>query len=453
MVEPAGMNAIVYDVVGPEADLVEPCREDLVRLLARSRVGGAVPLGHLELAVLAALTLRRAFLVDRAVGQRHRVIGQRQADPVEEDAEGRLATGHAVGEGVDVDQPVVVGVDAQRVRGRRVGEGLEELAGDVSRRGDGGRRGGRRRGVGRSSGRRVGCGGRARSGRIGRRGRRGCRRRSRRRGRVRHAHVRVVRGVDVVLVGPWECVGIPPISGEEDEDETDQDHRPDRERKPTLRGTALVIFDPMLVFTIVDHFFGGTGRSWKIEGREFTATEQRIIHMLLRSVFADLRDAWSPIANIELEYVQSEINPQFAPIEAPAELVLVSSHRIELAGGGGDLHITLPYSMIEPLRETLDSGPANNRVERDPRWSGALREEIEDAEVELRMLLGNSSLTLAELLNLKPDDILPCDFDGKVTLCSPRSAGVPRQLRPVARPAGHEGRRAPAPHPPPYMKH
>jgi flagellar motor switch protein FliM len=185
-----------------------------------------------------------------------------------------------------------------------------------------------------------------------------------------------------------------------------------------LRGTALVVFDPMLVFTIVDHFFGGTGRSWKIEGREFTATEQRIIHMLLRSVFADLRDAWTPIANIELEYVQSETNPQFAPIEAPAEMVLVNSHRIELAGGGGDLHVTLPYSMIEPLRETLDSGPANNRVERDPRWSGALREEIEEAEIELRMLLGNTSLTLADLLNLKPDDVLPCDFDGKVTLCA-----------------------------------
>ncbi len=186
-----------------------------------------------------------------------------------------------------------------------------------------------------------------------------------------------------------------------------------------LRGTALVVIDPMLVFTIVDHFFGGSGRSWKIEGREFTATEQRIIHMLLRSVFADLRDAWSPVANIELEYVQSEINPQFAPIESPTELVLVNSHRVELAGGGGDLHVTLPYSMIEPLRGVLEGGtPANTRVERDPRWSGALREEIEEAQVELRMLLGNTSLTLADLLNLKPDDILPCDFDGKVTLCA-----------------------------------
>lgn len=185
-----------------------------------------------------------------------------------------------------------------------------------------------------------------------------------------------------------------------------------------LRGTGLVVIDPLLVFTIVDHFFGGSGRSWKIEGREFTATEQRIIHMLLRSVFADLRDAWSPVATIELEYLHSEVNPQFAPIESPAELVLVSAHHIELAGGGGELHVTLPYSMIEPLRDALDTGPTNPRLEKDPRWSGALREEIEEAPIELRMLLGNASLTLADLLNLKPDDILPCDFTGKVTLCA-----------------------------------
>src|SRR5262249_13576986 len=106
-----------------------------------------------------------------------------------------------------------------------------------------------------------------------------------------------------------------------------------------LRGTALVVVEPALVFAIVAHFFGGNGRSWKSEGREFTATEQRIIHMLLRSVFADLRDAWTPVAAIELEYLQSEVNPQFAPIESPTELVLVSAHRIELAGGGGEMHV------------------------------------------------------------------------------------------------------------------
>jgi flagellar motor switch protein FliM len=183
-----------------------------------------------------------------------------------------------------------------------------------------------------------------------------------------------------------------------------------------LRGTGLVVLDPGLVFTLVDHFFGGNGRQWKIEGREFTATEQRIIHMILRSVFADLREAWAPVADIELEFLQSEVNPQFAPIEAPTELVVASSYHIELAGGGGELQVTMPYSMLEPLREILEGGLGNTRLEKDPRWSQGLRDEIEEAEVELRMLLGRTSLTLADLLNLKPADVLPCDFSGKVTL-------------------------------------
>jgi flagellar motor switch protein FliM len=181
-----------------------------------------------------------------------------------------------------------------------------------------------------------------------------------------------------------------------------------------FRGTALIVLDPKLVFAVVDNFFGGTGRHAKIEGREFTATEQRIIHMLLRNVFADLSEAWSHVAAIELEYLQSEINPHFANIVSPSEIVVVTSFHIELDGGGGNLHVTMPYSMIEPLREVLDAGVASDRVEKDERWPVALREEIEDAEVELTTLLGRTSISLAELVNLKPGDILPCDFSGKV---------------------------------------
>jgi flagellar motor switch protein FliM len=183
-----------------------------------------------------------------------------------------------------------------------------------------------------------------------------------------------------------------------------------------FRGTALIVLDPKLVFAVVDNFFGGTGRHAKIEGREFTATEQRIIHMLLRSVFSDLHEAWSHIAPIELEYLQSEINPHFATIAAPSEVVVVTSFHIELDGGGGNLHITMPYAMIEPLREILDAGVASDRIEKDERWSICMREELEDADVELTTLLGRSSLSLAELVNLKPGDVLPCDFNGKVTI-------------------------------------
>ena len=183
-----------------------------------------------------------------------------------------------------------------------------------------------------------------------------------------------------------------------------------------LRGTGLVVLEPKLVFAVVDNFFGGTGRHAKIEGREFTATEQRIIQMVLRNVFSDLHEAWSHVAPIDIEFVQHEINPHFANIVSPSEIVVVTSFHIELDGGGGNLHVTMPYSMIEPLREILDAGVASDRVEKDDRWMVCLREEIEDAEVTLTTRLGRSSISLGTLLNLKAGDVVPCDFNGKVTV-------------------------------------
>jgi flagellar motor switch protein FliM len=189
-----------------------------------------------------------------------------------------------------------------------------------------------------------------------------------------------------------------------------------------LRGTALVVLDPKLVFSVVDNFFGGNGRFAKIEGREFTATETRIIHMLLKHVFADFKEAWAPVANLDVEYVNSEINPHFANIVSPTEIVVVTSFHIELDGGGGEIHITMPYSMIEPLRELLDAGIASDRVEHDERWVHAMKEEIEDADVELRTSLGRGRITMQQLIDLKAGDILPCDFNGRATVLA---EGVP----------------------------
>jgi flagellar motor switch protein FliM len=183
-----------------------------------------------------------------------------------------------------------------------------------------------------------------------------------------------------------------------------------------LRGTGLVVLDPKLVFAVVDNFFGGNGRFAKIEGREFTATETRVIHMLLKSVFNDIREAWSHVARLEIEYLNSEINPHFANIVSPTEIVVVTSFHIELDGGGGDLHITMPYAMIEPMRELLDAGVASDRVEHDERWMHALKEEIEDAEVELSTVLGRSKVTMQQLIDLKPGDVIPCDFNGRATI-------------------------------------
>ena len=182
------------------------------------------------------------------------------------------------------------------------------------------------------------------------------------------------------------------------------------------RGTGLVVLDPKLVFAVVDLYFGGKGRHAKIEGRDFTAVESEIIGALLTNAFENLREAWAHVAAIRVESVGSEMNPLFANIVSPTEIVVVSRFGVELDGAGGELHVTLPYSMLEPLREVLEAGVQSDRVEQDDRWSHALRQELEDAPIELRALLGRSTITVADLLRLKSGDILSSDFAGQVTL-------------------------------------
>ena len=150
-----------------------------------------------------------------------------------------------------------------------------------------------------------------------------------------------------------------------------------------LNGTALFVIEPKLVFTIVDNFFGGDGRfPTKIEGREFTPTELRVIQLILQQAYADQKEAWSPVLALSYEHVQSEINPQFANIVSPSEIVVVSRFYVELEGGGGELHVTLPYSMIEPFREQLDAGIQSDRGGRDERFICSLKEQIKDAEID-----------------------------------------------------------------------
>ncbi len=189
-----------------------------------------------------------------------------------------------------------------------------------------------------------------------------------------------------------------------------------------LRGTALFVLDSRLVFTLVDNFFGGSGRHAKIEGRDFTGTEGRIVQIVLRQALADLQEAWAPVNPLVVEYQNSEMNPQFANIVSPSEIVVISRFRIELEGGGGELHLTMPYSMLEPIRELLDSGIQCDRTDGNERWSRTLREDIEEVSIELVPLLGNASMTVGQLIELKPGDVIPCDFDGNVTLIA---EGVP----------------------------
>lgn len=185
-----------------------------------------------------------------------------------------------------------------------------------------------------------------------------------------------------------------------------------------MRGTALIVFEPRLVFSVVDNFFGGNGRfPAKIEDREFTPTELRVIQMMLQRAFTDMQEAWQPVLPLEFEFINHEVNPQFANIVSPSEHVVVSKFAIELEGGSGELHITIPYSMIEPIRDQLDAGIQSDRMERDERWTVSLREQIQDAQVELSSILTSAQIPLRRLSTLKAGDILPIEMPKSIDLC------------------------------------
>ena len=177
-----------------------------------------------------------------------------------------------------------------------------------------------------------------------------------------------------------------------------------------LRGTALFVLDAKLVFKLVDNFFGGDGRHAKIEGREFTPTEGRVVQLILSQVFTDMIEAWAPLHEIDFEYVGSEVNPAMANIVSPSEVVIVSTFHIELDGGGGDLHMTIPYSMIEPIREMLDAGFQSDVDDVDERWQQSLREDILDARVPVHGTVVERQITLRQVAALKAGDVIPVEM-------------------------------------------
>ena len=178
-----------------------------------------------------------------------------------------------------------------------------------------------------------------------------------------------------------------------------------------LRGTALFIFDPYLVFLVVDNLFGGDGRfHMRVEGRDFTPTEQRIIQRMLDVAFEEYQKSWEPVFPVQFEYIRSEMNTQFANIATPSEVVVVTTFNVELGSGGGDFHICMPYAMIEPIRDLLYSTMQGERLEVDDRWARRLTKQVQVAEVDMVVTLGHASVTLGQIVNMKAGDVISLDI-------------------------------------------
>ena len=182
-----------------------------------------------------------------------------------------------------------------------------------------------------------------------------------------------------------------------------------------LRGSGMIVCEPSLVFGVIDTLFGGIGKfQTRIEGRDFSATEQRVINRLVEVIAEEYKKAWKGIYPLELEYQRSEMQPQFVTIATPSEIVISTSFQLEIGDIAGSIHFCFPYSTLEPIRDVLYSSTQGDSVEVDKRWVNVLTREIQAAEVTLVAHLATAEATVERLLSLKKGDFIELERESRI---------------------------------------
>jgi flagellar motor switch protein FliM len=190
-----------------------------------------------------------------------------------------------------------------------------------------------------------------------------------------------------------------------------------------LRGSGLIVCDPTLVFAVIDALFGGAGKyHTRIEGRDFSPTEQRIIARIVDVITVEYKKAWHGIYPLELEYQRSEMQPQFANIATPSEIVVATSFTLEIGDTSGTIHFCIPYATLEPIRDVLYSTIQGDAAEPDKRWVNLMKQQIQSAQVELIAELAQAPATIEQLLAFKVGDFIELDLQQAIQA---KVVGVP----------------------------
>ncbi len=197
-------------------------------------------------------------------------------------------------------------------------------------------------------------------------------------------------------------------------------------RFESLRGPALLVFESKLAYALVDSYFGGTDRPYtKIEGKEFTRIELSIMQKVMDLAIKDLEEAWAPVHKTEISFLRTEVNPQFVGVVPPSDVIVSTTFEVELENASGTIALVIPYSTIEPIKNKLNASFQTESDRQDKEWMAKLEDHLRDARAEIAVNLGQSSITVGDLVNLNMGDIIPLtqDADGQLEVTV---EGVPK---------------------------
>ncbi|MBI2604940.1 MAG: flagellar motor switch protein FliM [Deltaproteobacteria bacterium] len=190
-------------------------------------------------------------------------------------------------------------------------------------------------------------------------------------------------------------------------------------RFEALRGPALLVFESKLVYALLDAYFGGTDRPYtKIDGKEFTHIELSIIRTVIDLAISDLEEAWAPVHKSKISFVRTEVNPQFVGVVPPSDVIISTTFEVELENASGTIALVVPYSTIEPIKHKLNASFQSESDSKDKVWTKAMGEHLQLVEAEVAVNLGETTITVGDLVNLNVGDIIPLaqDADGELNI-------------------------------------
>jgi flagellar motor switch protein FliM len=187
-------------------------------------------------------------------------------------------------------------------------------------------------------------------------------------------------------------------------------------RLKPLPGFAFVSVEPSLLLTLLDGFFGGSGRATTDPQAAIAPAAQRFLALMLRNFAADLTAAWAPVTPLELELVKQETNPRLVQLGAPLEALLVVKFTVEFGARSGRIDWLLPETLLAPVREALAADGGQTTLRKQEAWAPVLTAALQDAELDTRAVLAQTQISLRELVRLSPGDIIPIEPPQQVTL-------------------------------------
>jgi flagellar motor switch protein FliM len=197
-------------------------------------------------------------------------------------------------------------------------------------------------------------------------------------------------------------------------------------RMEPLRGHCLLVLESKVIFTLLDIFFGGSGKTlYKVESRDFTAIELKFVNKLVTHILSDFEKTWQAIYPLKIQYVRSEVNPEFVSIAPQSDPIITIPFEIEFEQFTGVITLCVPYSLIKPIKAALYARFQGETQEIDRKWIDRFLDRIKGAEVEVSVELGRRHMAIRDLLNLKAGDTLLLDKDASDPLIT-RVQGVPK---------------------------